>query len=220
VITTLLLDVDGVLVSSSPDFRVEMDRDYAWRDGVVAFLRELGSDPAETASLTGDGDIAMVAEKLLPAHVVGLTAAEFVDRWFAGDIVINRELIDLVLQTGIKRIFLATNQERLRGTYISQLFAAEPWLTGSLISYDLGFAKPDPAYFTAALSRIDVPADECLFVDDRADNVEAARGVGMHALRYRDLIEFGADLQALGLLPADPPAAPTAPPASRTAESG
>jgi putative hydrolase of the HAD superfamily len=104
------------------------------------------------------------------------------------------------VRSGIKRVFLASNQDRHRGAYINELFAREPWLTGSLMSYDLGFAKPDPAFFTAALARAGARADECLFVDDKLDNVEAARGVGLTAIHYRDLPQLTADLEAPGLL--------------------
>jgi putative hydrolase of the HAD superfamily len=51
-------------------------------------------------------------------------------------------------------------------------------------SYELGVAKPDPAYFAAILDRLDVPAGEVLFVDDNGANVEAARSVGLRAERW------------------------------------
>lgn len=47
-------------------------------------------------------------------------------------------------------------------------------------SFLLGAMKPEPAYFARALSRL--PADaEVFFVDDRADNVEAAIAAGVSA---------------------------------------
>lgn len=48
----------------------------------------------------------------------------------------------------------------------------------------LGVAKPDPAIYSAAAAAAQVPLDACLFVDDTAANVEAARGLGMAGLHY------------------------------------
>ncbi|MGW5262631.1 HAD family hydrolase [Microbispora sp. NPDC004025] len=42
-----------------------------------------------------------------------------------------------------------------------------------------GVAKPDPRIYEIAAERAGVPAGRCLFVDDRAENVEAARALGM-----------------------------------------
>ncbi|HEY1484768.1 MAG TPA: HAD-IA family hydrolase [Micromonosporaceae bacterium] len=196
-IETLLLDVDGVLVSSSPEFATAMDTEYAWRDGVAGFLRELIRHPREADTLIGDGDILPLVEELLPAHVSGLSATEFLDRWFTENIVVNVELINAIGRAGIKRVYLATNQDRRRGTYIHELFAQQPWHSGSLMSYDLGLAKPDPAYFAAALDRIGVPAGDCVFVDDRQANVDAARAAGIAAIQYRDLDRFTAELERL-----------------------
>ncbi|WP_182908183.1 HAD family hydrolase [Microbispora sp. H13382] len=47
-----------------------------------------------------------------------------------------------------------------------------------------GVAKPDPRIYEIAAERAGVPAGRCLFVDDRAENVEAARALGMTAVLF------------------------------------
>ncbi len=42
-------------------------------------------------------------------------------------------------------------------------------------------AKPDPAFFQAALAALATPAAQVLFIDDNEPNVLAARGCGVHA---------------------------------------
>lgn len=54
----------------------------------------------------------------------------------------------------------------------------------AIISAEVGVAKPDPAIFRIALERLTVEADEALFVDDAEANVEAARALGMTAVRW------------------------------------
>ncbi len=48
-------------------------------------------------------------------------------------------------------------------------------------SFQLGQHKPDAGYFEAALARAGVNASDVIFVDDRADNVAAARAAGIEA---------------------------------------
>jgi HAD superfamily hydrolase (TIGR01509 family) len=43
------------------------------------------------------------------------------------------------------------------------------------------YAKPDPAVYQLLLGRLGVSAPDCLFVDDRDENVRAARELGMGA---------------------------------------
>jgi putative hydrolase of the HAD superfamily len=49
----------------------------------------------------------------------------------------------------------------------------------------IGVAKPDPRVYLIAAERVGAPAHRCLFIDDTAANVAAAREVGMTALHYQ-----------------------------------
>ncbi|MGI6238590.1 MAG: HAD family hydrolase [Christensenellales bacterium] len=51
-----------------------------------------------------------------------------------------------------------------------------------MISTDEGLAKPDPAIYRAMLARIGEKPDACAFVDDRVENLEAARALGIRAV--------------------------------------
>ncbi len=53
-----------------------------------------------------------------------------------------------------------------------------------VISCEVGLAKPDPRIFRLGLERLGLPAATTLFVDDRADNVEAAARVGLQTLQF------------------------------------
>jgi putative hydrolase of the HAD superfamily len=49
----------------------------------------------------------------------------------------------------------------------------------------LGTAKPDAAYFRALSTRLDLPPDVTLFLDDNEANVASARAVGLHAEHFQ-----------------------------------
>lgn len=63
----------------------------------------------------------------------------------------------------------------------------------------VGCAKPDPRIYLIAAQRVDTPVHQCLFVDDTAENVTAARGLGMPAIHYRRFEDLQAALA--GTLP-------------------
>jgi putative hydrolase of the HAD superfamily len=54
----------------------------------------------------------------------------------------------------------------------------------SCYSYDLGVAKPDPAFFTRAAERIGADASSILFIDDTSRNVTGARTAGLPAEQW------------------------------------
>ena len=55
-----------------------------------------------------------------------------------------------------------------------------------LYSHETGVSKPDPRAFAIALEAMNADAAEVLFVDDRADNVDAARALGIRAHLHLD----------------------------------
>ena len=62
-----------------------------------------------------------------------------------------------------------------------------------LVSAEVGMAKPRPEIFQLAASRLGVPPEACVFVDDWDQNVDAARAVGMQAVLHR--VDKGDDLR-------------------------
>src|SRR5271168_4951236 len=54
-------------------------------------------------------------------------------------------------------------------------------------SAEVRLIKPEPAIYEHTLRGLAVAPDETLFVDDRDVNVEAARELGIHAVRFRSV---------------------------------
>jgi len=51
-----------------------------------------------------------------------------------------------------------------------------------MMSNEVHLAKPDPAIFLLALELLDLPAEQTIFIDDLAENVDAARSLGMDGI--------------------------------------
>lgn len=78
----------------------------------------------------------------------------------------------------------------------------EEWRIGDLfddlvISAEVGLAKPDPRIYHLALSRLSLEPAQTVFLDDVAENVEAARSLGMYAIQYQDFLQARQELDAL-----------------------
>jgi putative hydrolase of the HAD superfamily len=99
-----------------------------------------------------------------------------------------------------------------RGTRIWALSNYPPWVShirhrlqldrffeGYAVSCDTGFRKPDPRAYTQLLETVGVAPEECLFVDDRQQNVEAARALQFNVLRFTCASELRRELIRQGL---------------------
>lgn len=56
-----------------------------------------------------------------------------------------------------------------------------------LLSWELGQAKPERAAFTYAIQSADSSASKCFFIDDKAENIEAAEALGLRGHRFAGL---------------------------------
>jgi len=68
-----------------------------------------------------------------------------------------------------------------------------------IISAEEGVMKPDAEIYDRAVKRLGVEPSEAVFVDDVADNVEAARRFGMAAIHFRVGLNVQQELERLGV---------------------
>jgi putative hydrolase of the HAD superfamily len=68
-----------------------------------------------------------------------------------------------------------------------------PWIARfahHTFSHHLGIAKPDERIYRHAIAGVGEPAVATLFIDDRIENIEAARAVGLHTIHYTTHDDF------------------------------
>jgi HAD superfamily hydrolase (TIGR01509 family) len=66
-----------------------------------------------------------------------------------------------------------------------------------VISGEVGLRKPEPEIYRYTARKLDVPAEECVFIDDFSVNVEGAEAVGMTGVLHRNPQETVARLEDL-----------------------
>jgi putative hydrolase of the HAD superfamily len=110
----------------------------------------------------------------------------------------NQPMIDWAqsLQGGGTATAILSNIGDAMETGILQRF---PWLgqfTHHTFSHRLRIVKPDERIYHHAVAAIAVSPQEALFIDDRIENVEAARALGIHAIQYVDHDAFLRELES------------------------
>jgi putative hydrolase of the HAD superfamily len=63
----------------------------------------------------------------------------------------------------------------------------------------VGMRKPDTGIYELALKVLQRSADESIFVDDRAENIEGARKVGLNTIQFKDVPQLACDLNNFGV---------------------
>ena len=67
-------------------------------------------------------------------------------------------------------------------------------------SNQMHLAKPDALAFQEVLKKLKVKPSEALMVDDRAENIQAAKALGMRGIVYKDAASFAKQIKKYELV--------------------
>lgn len=77
---------------------------------------------------------------------------------------------------------LISNDASRWSHYIRGKWGLNPYFDVITVSGDVKICKPDPRIFELTLKKLGVFSEECLYVDDRPGNLEAARNLGLRTV--------------------------------------
>lgn len=100
---------------------------------------------------------------------------------------------------GKHRMYALNNESRELNGFRRRKFGLGGPLLAFFSSCYLGVAKPNPAIYRLALELANVPPEAAVMIDDRLQNVEAARSVGMQAVQFVSAGQLRTELEALGV---------------------
>ncbi|MGW7272012.1 HAD family hydrolase [Streptomyces sp. NPDC054864] len=184
--TCVILDIGGVLeitpetgwvqrwetrLKMSPGTVHERMRDV-WRAGSVGSISEPAVREQISARLGLDGPE---------------TEAFMADLWTEYLGTPNEDLITYLrgLQ-GRCRLGILSNSFVGARERETTLYRFDDWAEQIVYSHEIGIEKPDPRALEAACAGLNARPEDCLFIDDVALNVEAARATGMQAHQFED----------------------------------
>lgn len=194
----VLCDFDGVLKLQDLEQQAEIERAYGVEPGTVA--RVTGASPLLVPALTGlvTREEWMASAVPVLAGLVGSAARAdaLIGEWVTARTWADEEVLALLTRARAHvPVVLVSNATSELAAHLTELELHDAF-DHVVSSYDVGVIKPDRRIYEIAVEHAGAPAERCLFVDDRAENVTAASALGMTGVHYR----VPADLEA-ALLP-------------------
>jgi epoxide hydrolase-like predicted phosphatase len=184
-IRAVFFDLGGVIVRTefqSPRQHLAERLNQEYEDLVRLVFESETSRMASLGKLSVEEHWAAVVEKLhLPVTESKAVYAEF----FAGDFL-DRELVAFIdsLRPAHKTGLITNAWGDMRS------YLGREKVTGAfdvlIVSAEVGVLKPQPRVYELALAQAGVTAQEAIFVDDTAVNVEAAAKLGMTGILFKD----------------------------------
>jgi len=113
----------------------------------------------------------------------------------------NPPAIDILrrLKPG-RRMALLSNTDVCRWTFIKSRFPEILFFDGYALSFDVGVMKPDPVIYREALESVGTRAENAVFIDDLAENVDGAKRLGMQGIHFTARTDLAAELAAFGVV--------------------
>lgn len=176
----------GVLLKASAPLSERIER----RFGVAAedFFEEF-KKVMEILRKGGVDDSFVFWRPVLDKLKIDLTNEEFFNFWFE-DEKLDKELtayLKEMKKKGIK-IFILSRSFKERTEYHkkhnSEVFEL---IDKSYFSWENGIGKPNPEAWKQILREHNLKPEECGFVDDKSENIEAARSLGIEAEIYEGI---------------------------------
>jgi len=115
-----------------------------------------------------------------------------------GEVPGTADLVRTLHAAGVPQWGL-TNWSHELYPHAPRMFEVLALLDDVVVSGTEGLAKPDPRVYELLVARTGRPLADLVFVDDRPENVEAARALGMAGLVFTGADALRAELRGLGL---------------------
>jgi len=192
VVGAVLCDLDGVLRLWDQEWMGGLDAAYGLPASTLAgaAFRAERLDPAITGGVTDEEWRAAVAGDLAERCGSADRARELVAAWSAQPARVDREVLELL--TAVRRrvpVVLVSNATTRLEADLAAL-GLDGALDAVVNTARIGVAKPDERVYRIAAELAGTAPEGCLFVDDTAGHVAAARAVGMTGVHYRGISDL------------------------------
>jgi epoxide hydrolase-like predicted phosphatase len=135
----------------------------------------------------------LVAKDEFETHLAKLLSADLPEPMEPEDLI-ARMLEDVRIDEDMVAAVRAARRAGIRTALLSNSWGVDYYPRELLeelfevvvISGEVGMRKPDPDAYLHTVERLGLRPEECVFVDDHDDNVEAARRIGMRIVHHRE----------------------------------
>ncbi|MEU1501497.1 HAD family phosphatase [Streptomyces sp. NPDC005732] len=199
----LVLDFGGVLTTTLLPAVLAFEKREGLAEGACLTALYLDEEGTRLTHALERGEITQDRWNRAAAERLGVAPENLMGRIFA-DLRPEPLMIDAVAairRAGIK-VGILSNSVGLAPWNLYDGYDLDALSDAVVISEHHGVRKPDPEIFEAALRLLELPADQCVFVDDTAEYLPAAESLGfatVHAQAPERTIARLEDLLSLSL---------------------
>lgn len=72
-----------------------------------------------------------------------------------------------------------------------------PYVDGAIFSYEHKLMKPDERIYKLLLEKYNLKSDECVFIDDRVENIDSGKRLGIHGIVFENYEQASKELEQL-----------------------
>lgn len=189
IITTVLFDMDGMVVLRDEIFSDRLSREFGVPMAkILPFFENEFQD-----CLVGRADLKHELAKYTAQWDWEKSVDDLVAYWFQTQSTRDERIIESVQHLRARRIrcSIQTNNERYRVEYLTKTLGLRNAFDDIFASYELGSAKPSQTFWRSIYDRLGRPTKtEVLVWDDDPENVESARRFGFAAELYTDFDSY------------------------------
>lgn len=98
------------------------------------------------------------------------------------------------------RVFYLSNYSKKAYDECGESLGFMPYMDGGLVSFRVGRTKPDPEMYRLFLEEYGLRAEECVFIDDTAKNVDVAKQMGFEGIVFTEYEDLIPELERLGVI--------------------
>ena len=200
-INTVIFDLGGVLIDWQPtyvflkEFRGDTKKMNEFLNSICSWDWNLNQDAGYPLDKATEERIALypLYERLIKMYY---------GRWEEMLGLAHKDtlaILEYLKNQEAYRILALTNWSHETFPVALKKFPWLKWFEGIVVSGHEGLRKPDPAIYTLLLNRYKVNAHESVFIDDNAQNVEAAKNLGLSAVHFKNAQDLCQELMTLGI---------------------
>ena len=200
-IKTIFFDIGGVLIDIHPERTYQYLSDSA--DVEVNMVKESfpwdAHDQYERGIMNND-DWFITYKESLPQPCC-LKRSDF---WNAWKLLLGEEKNTVNILEALNKqysiwLLSNTNPKHIQDE-IEKRYLFPSLVNGAVYSFDVGVRKPEKEIYEIAMQRANANPQECLFIDDLLENIQAAKQIGIEGIHFRSSEQLKQDLVHLGII--------------------
>lgn len=195
----IIYDLGAVMIDWDPRYLYRQISDNSER--IEYFLHEVIS-PAWNHRLDRGEEWPDIRKELLALYP---EEQEWIDiywdqwkRMLNGTVEGSVEILSTLKTSGYK-LFALSNFNHHKYLESLTIFPFLHWFDGLIISGQVKLAKPEAAIYNLLLKTYDLKPEDCLFIDDKIENIEAAKTIGFNTILFKNSQQLRQELQSWGI---------------------